>query len=1322
MNGSASGGVRPVLWALINRLVTVIWVLALTLLILAALYVGLGRQVMVNLHHFETDIETALSEGLGRSVRIGNLTGRWQGLDPVVQVRHLAIGEKSNADASLDQLRIRLDTWASLMRQRVVFREFGAGGAEARLIQRDDGRFSLAGVWEPPDRSAEEALADIASNALEELDARAGQWVGHLGRILSDPVISLDDVRLRMEPASGEPFPLMVPSMDIRFEDGLFSASGRMLEGRSAQRIGAFALEGRHLFSGGLTGQLYLDLESGATFSDLLSPYAWRGLSVESLDARAKAWVGFRNGRPDRARARLGLPELGLESGDKSMPTIGDLSMDALWEREDEGWALQVRGSAFQWGNREASAFTATAERGAEGTEVAASGLDVGAISTLARRSELLPESVETRLAAHRPRGTLERLVLRRPTEEDWRLRSRFSNLSVAAVDGAPSGERLTGYLEASPRKGRVTLAPGPARIGFPELFHTDWRFERLAGRVRWSRRPDGWDVGSHRLLGRHEGMAVSGGFRLRLHEEGPDTLSLRVGVAGGHTGRLGRYVPKYAVPRDLYTFLDESVGEGKLTRGWYYGHGELDEEDGAFTSSMHYRFRDTALAYHPDWPELVGASGSVRVQDAEGDIRLDKGSVAGVELEPSQARVLPDDGEIRVDVDTGARREGDLLTTQWREESPVADIAGNWVRDLRVNGSSRANLSLSLWPMSARDPEVDFRLALAGAGVRYAPGDVQWQQVSGPIRFRTGSGFSDTDLEGRFMEEPVTLQVRDGPEQAPVFRQRGALSVAKLEQWLDRPVPRASGSMDYEAAFRPTEGPSLNLDADLDDLVLDWPAPLAKEGGEGHRLETRFNFGDPNLIEVDGHWDPLGAFRFALRDGAMERGRVGLGESVVALPEAPVFSLEGELGEFPVDQWWRALSDMSPPQEVVPTDGGANLGSARLPPLRVSLRVGEPRFNGWSLGPAQVKASAEPAGDWRVNLASDWAQGIMSRQGGKPVSVDLEHLVLPGLEQDEAGDEPVPRLDDAAMTRGARDWPQADVRVDRLVLGKRRISDLSLMFAPDGRRVRVEPLAFNMEGLTVDGGLTWQPAEETGVTEFSGDLGGSDLRGLEAVLGKTTVPISSKRTEASLNLAWPGGPGDFSLSRLRAAMDFRLEDGSIDQDIEGARLFRVFGLLNTDTLWRRLQLDFSDVYESGITFDHIEGNALIHEGRLIFDPAIDIQAPSGGFRMSGEADLISESLDMRLVVVLPITQNLPLAAVLFGYAPPIGGALFVIDKVFGGVLSRVTSATYTVEGNWDDPSIELRNLFDTESDLDSYERPEVDVEAPERPAGEIRR
>ena len=1326
MNRAASGGVRPVLWALTNRLVTVVWIGALTVLILAALYVGLGRQVMANLHHYESDIEAALTQALGQPVRIGELAGQWQGLDPVIQARDLGVGEDAS-DASLRHLRIRLDTWASLMRQRVVFREFRASGAEATLIQQPDGRFRLEGVWQPPQSGAEnQGLSDIATDALQELDAHAGQWVEQLGAVLSDPVVSLDDVRLRVEPDAGEPFPIMIPSMDVRFEHGLFSASGRMLEGHSAQRIGAFALEGRHLFSSGFTGDLYLDLDSGSTFSDLLSSYEWRGLSLESLEADAETWLGFRQGRLQRVRLSVGLPHLRLASRQGAMPAVGDLNADLLWQRTEAGWALRARGSAFDWGGRESGAFATRVERDQEGVMVAAKGLDLDMISAMGRRSGLLPEAIQQRLAAHRPSGRMERLLVRVPDSGAWRLRGTLRNVAVAADGGVPSGTGLDGYIEVGPQQGRVTLAPGPARIGFPELFHSGWRFDRLAGRVRWARRSDGWEVSAHRLVARHEGMDASGGFRLRLHEGSSDTLSLRVGIRNGDTRMLGRFVPKHQVPPDLYTFLTDSIGSGTVTEGWYYGYGDVgdDSEEGAFTSSMRYRFRDTELAYHPDWPALEGAVGSVHVQDTEGRVQLEQGTVAGVGLEPSQVRIVPAQEGIRVDVDTAARRDGTLLTEQWREDSPLADTVGDWVRELEVRGSNRMDLSLSLWPRSERQPAVDVRLALADTRVRFASAGLEWRQVAGPIRFRSWSGFSDTELEGRFMGEPVALQVRDAPDQVPVFRQQGTLSVARLEEWLSRSLPRINGKLDYDAAFRPTDGPSLRLDANLAEVALDWPAPLAKETGEEHSLTATMDFeGDGGeAIRIEGNWYPLGAFRFVLRDGVMERGRVGLGVRATDLPDDPVFSITGALPGLPMKQWWQALEDIPIQPDVVHAGQVSRAGSALLPPLEVRLGISEPRLNGNALSPVQVEARAEPAGDWRVALESEWIQGTMADDGDQGLSVDLEHLVLPELGEGGSSEDSVPRLDSVTMARGARNWPEARVRVGRLVLGQRRITDLSLTLLPDGTRVRLDPLAFTMGDLALDGSLSWQPTRESGVTEFSGSLSGSDLRGLEALLGETTVPVSNERTEASLNLAWPGGPSDFSLSRLRAAMDFRLEDGIIDQDIEGARVFRVFGLLNTDTLWRRLQLDFSDVYESGIPFDHIEGEALIHEGRLIFDPAVVIQAPSGGFRMSGEADLISENLDMRLVVVLPVTQNLPLAAVLFGYAPPIGGALFVIDKVFGGILSRVTSATYTVEGNWNDPDIELRNLFDTESDLDSYERPEVGVEAPERPGGEIRR
>jgi len=149
------------------------------------------------------------------------------------------------------------------------------------------------------------------------------------------------------------------------------------------------------------------------------------------------------------------------------------------------------------------------------------------------------------------------------------------------------------------------------------------------------------------------------------------------------------------------------------------------------------------------------------------------------------------------------------------------------------------------------------------------------------------------------------------------------------------------------------------------------------------------------------------------------------------------------------------------------------------------------------------------------------------------------------------------------------------------------------------------------MADLDLTGDLSWQPGQTPGTSEFQWDLIGRSLKGLESLLGQP-VPIRNSKTRVRVDFAWPGGPADLNLASLEAEIGFRFENGTIEEGSDASRVFRVFGLLNTDTIWRRLQLDFSDVYESGIPFDYMEGDALIHEGRLIFDPKVDIQAPSG--------------------------------------------------------------------------------------------------------------
>lgn len=180
------------------------------------------------------------------------------------------------------------------------------------------------------------------------------------------------------------------------------------------------------------------------------------------------------------------------------------------------------------------------------------------------------------------------------------------------------------------------------------------------------------------------------------------------------------------------------------------------------------------------------------------------------------------------------------------------------------------------------------------------------------------------------------------------------------------------------------------------------------------------------------------------------------------------------------------------------------------------------------------------------------------------------------------------------------------------------------------------------------------------------------------------------------MDIGWTGRPDEFDASSLSGSVSARFDDGVILEGNNTAQLFRVFNLLNSDTLWRRLKLDFSDLYEAGVAFDAISGKANMINGLLTLDPELQVVGPSGAFKLSGTSNMAEESLDMQMVVVLPLTQNLPLAALLMGAGAPIGGALFVLDKVLGDPLSKLTSATYSVKGSWDEPDVRLRRVFDT--------------------------
>jgi uncharacterized protein YhdP len=198
----------------------------------------------------------------------------------------------------------------------------------------------------------------------------------------------------------------------------------------------------------------------------------------------------------------------------------------------------------------------------------------------------------------------------------------------------------------------------------------------------------------------------------------------------------------------------------------------------------------------------------------------------------------------------------------------------------------------------------------------------------------------------------------------------------------------------------------------------------------------------------------------------------------------------------------------------------------------------------------------------------------------------------------------------------------------------------------------------------------------------------------------RKVASVEAKKSKFDIDLTWQGSPARFNYGTLNGLAKVSLKDGVLISDNAGA--LKAFGVLNFNSISRRLQLDFSDLYESGVVFDILKTRLSIENGVATFTDPLWIDGPSAKFQSSGTINFNNDEIDQKLVVTFPITSSLPLVAVLAGLSPPIAGAIYVTEKLIGEELEQFTSASYAISGTIGNPTMEINQAFD--NDLEGKE------------------
>ena len=1247
------------------------------LAVLVALYVSLGRELVPLVAEYRADVESKAEQALGLPVHVGALEGHWSGLAPVLRVRDLQLGEGASA-LRLDDVKVVPDLWASLTSREVRLAHIELAGLQLILREDEQGGWALEGL---PKKD------DAALDPTEVL-----QRLRQLGRI------DVFDSQVTLQPWQRDPLTLTYVSVGLQA-----GASRQALDLRATLPDGqplAVNLRSRATAKAWREGEVeaYLSLPQ-SDWARWLPPRLLGQWRAEALKAGGEFWVDWSKGQLQQAVVRLNAPQLRGAYAERKAVALDNLALAAWFQRRDQGFDVVVDSLAASIGKTRWESHLQVNQRLAddpagETWHVQADRLDLTPLTPLIDGLAPLPDKLMAVVDGLKVTGALRnvRLEARPKAEGDQRLQfaANLERVGFDAYHGAPAAGNVSGSISGDLGHGELRLDTDAFMLHLYPIFAKPWQYQKANARLTWALDKHGFTLVAPYLKVLGEEGKIAGDFLIRLlFDEGTESyMDLRVGLTEGD----GRYTAKY-LPEVLSPALDEwlrsAIVKGNVDQGYFQYQGSLNHgaSPEARSISLFFKVHDAALDFQPGWPQVQQVDGDVLIEDSGVRIKASKGLLLDTQVSDVSVNIPHvDSGQhshLYLDGDfDGSLGDGLKIL----KEAPIGtgEIFAGWEGEGPLKGKVKLDVPLA----HGERPKVLVDFATADAHLKVAPPSLDLTRLKGDFSFDFDKGLSGKNISLQVFGKPATAQIsaegQPGQMQTRI-NASGQASLKSLTDWLQfKQTLPASGDIPYQLQLNlGSRDNSLNVSSSLKGLAIDLPAPFGKAAAETR--DSRFSMNlQGQERRFDAAYADLARFAYAAPAAKLGQGRgeLLLGAGQAQLPAGQGLRVKGRLESLDLGPWQEQAARFA---------GDDPGGNARQNLQSVDLSIGQLKAFGMSLNQAVVRlARGGPAWDLRLDSKEVIGNARVPDAKATPMTVRLQTLRLPPADpaetQSEEGPDPLASFD-------PRKVPALDLSIDKLYRGDDLFGNAALKLRPTARGVAAQDIDLDFKGLHVDGSGGWEG--ETGATSswYKGRLDGKNLADVLKAWGFAPT-VTSRDFRLDVDGRWPGSPAWVGLKRFSGSMDAALRSGQFVEVEGGAQALRVFGLLNFNSIGRRLRLDFSDLFDKGLAYDRVKGLLVASNGVYVTREPISVTGPSSNFELDGTLDLVRDRVAANLQVTLPVTNNLPLAALIVG-APAVGGALFLVDRLIGDRVSRFASVHYRVEGPVKEPKITFVKPFD---------------------------
>ncbi len=317
----------------------------------------------------------------------------------------------------------------------------------------------------------------------------------------------------------------------------------------------------------------------------------------------------------------------------------------------------------------------------------------------------------------------------------------------------------------------------------------------------------------------------------------------------------------------------------------------------------------------------------------------------------------------------------------------------------------------------------------------------------------------------------------------------------------------------------------------------------------------------------------------------------------------------------------------------------------------------------------------------WAINMPEAQGSIVIPVSAHTPIHADFDYLTLPQSNKSLNSDK------SDLTAKKAATWPELFVNVRACTVGGTHFGEVIFHSSPltDGVLFNEIKIKNNTYQLATHG--QWLSLHNKDQTAFQGSLQAKDTGKFLKEMG-ITQSLHAKAGSLNYDVTWPGSPLAFQLKMIQGDAQVAVKDGVIPVSGDAAKmgLGKVLTLFSSQSIQRRLQLNFSDLSQNGYSFNTFNSQWHFQSGVAEVSKG-GFDGPEAKIDFKGLVDLVKQSYDLRLTVTPYVTSSLPLIATLAG-GPIAGVATYAFDKIAASSIAEFTAYHYSLTGPWSQPKL----------------------------------